>query len=189
MESNLNNTLLFLVKTIFDLYLMVLIVRFILQYLRTSFLNPVAQFSYKLSEPMLAPFRGVIPRTQLFDLPLGLFILLMVWAKLILVSMLQGGAVPSFFILFFIGLATIVQLTVNLYFYCILGVVILSWVAPNTHSPLTVLLHQLTDPILMPARRMIPDIGGIDLSPIIVIIGLKALDIFLIGMLTRIAYG
>ena len=76
-------------------------------------------------------------------------------------------------------LATVIQL----YSYVLLARIILSWI-PNLDrtNPIVQLLHQLTDPILEPVRRTIPPLGMVDISPIVVFIGLQILRSIVIGM-------
>jgi len=68
---------------------------------------------------------------------------------------------------------------VQLYFFAILAMIILSWVAPGGNSPVLYLLYQLTEPVMAPFRKIIPPMGGLDLSPILVFIAINVIQIAL----------
>ncbi len=175
----MNAALFFVIKTLLDLYLIAFILRFLLQWARADFHNPLSQFILRITDPVVRPLRRLVPGWRGFDLsPLvALFILqLLVTAML---SFMATGAVMSAGMLFYYALLRIVVGTVRLYFFAILVHVILSWVSPGHWNPLISVLHSLTQPVLRPVRRVIPPIGGLDLSPLFVLIGLQALLIML----------
>ncbi|MFU8896787.1 MAG: YggT family protein [Gammaproteobacteria bacterium] len=175
----MNAALFFVIKTLLDLYLIAFILRFLLQWARADFHNPLSQFILRITDPAVRPLRRLVPGWRGFDLsPLvALFLLqLVVTATL---SFMATGAVMSAGMLFYYALLRILVGTVRLYFFAILAHVILSWVSPGHWNPLISVLHSLTQPVLRPVRRIIPPIGGLDLSPLFVLIGLQALLIML----------
>jgi YggT family protein len=78
------------------------------------------------------------------------------------------------------AIPAVIELFLNIFLFAILIRVILSWLNPDPYNPAVALLTRLTDPIMRPAQRLIQPIGGIDLSPMVVIIGLVLLEMLLI---------
>jgi YggT family protein len=170
----MRNSLFFLIKVLGNLYLALLLLRFIMQWVRADFYNPVAQFIVKATNPLVVPARRVIPATSSIDIP-TLVILILVqaaatWLLLNIASIPIGLA--EFAVLVILRLAL---LTLSLYTWTILVFVILSWVSPGYH-PLAGVLGELNEPVLRPFRRIIPPISGIDLSPLLVLILIQAIS-------------
>jgi YggT family protein len=170
--------LLFLIRTLFDLYLLTYLLRFILQWIRADFYNPFAQFVLRVTNPLVIPARRIIPAAGGIDLAtLTVMLLLQLVATYAL--LLIAGIRPELFDLVSIAALRLVSLVLWLYFAATLLYVILSWVAPGRHNPISAMLYSLTAPLLRPVQRVIPPIGGLDLSPLIVLILLQALMIAL----------
>jgi YggT family protein len=175
----MNAALFFVIKTLLDLYLIAYILRFLLQWARADFHNPLSQFILRITDPVVRPLRRVVPSWRGFDLSsLVALLLLQLLVTTILLFMATGAMVSAGMLLYYAVLRIIVG-TVRLYFFAILVHVILSWVSPGHWNPLISVLHSLTQPVLRPVRRFIPPIGGLDLSPLFVLIGLQALLIML----------
>lgn len=173
-----SNAAIFLVQTIFFLYILAVLLRFLLQLVRADFYNPLVQALVKITNPPLIPLRRVIPGFGGLDvagivLLLGLQIL-----ELVLVGLIRDASfsLPGLLI---ISIAELLVLVLNVYLVAIIIQAVLSWVNPGTYSPFTALLDRLTEPVLEPARRLLPPIGGLDLSPILVLIGIQLLKILL----------
>ncbi len=174
----MERALLFLIRTLFDLYLLTYLLRFILQWIRADFYNPFSQFVLRVTNPLVIPARRVIPAAGGIDLAtLAVMFLLQLVATYIL--LLIAGIRPGALDLVSIAALRLVSLVLWLYFAAILLYVILSWVAPGRHNPISAMLYSLTAPLLRPVQRVIPPIGGLDLSPLIVLILLQALMIAL----------
>ena len=174
---------LFLIQVLFDLYAFIIILRILLQWHRTSFYNPVCQFVIKMTDPVVQPLRRILPRVTFFDLSSVLFLIILVLLKFVLIFTIDQGMLPPFSVLLIISLAGIVKQVFDLYFYAILIRVILSWVGVIGYTPVKEILFKLTEPLLMPARRLIPSIGGIDLSPVLLLVILKLVSVIIIQML------
>jgi YggT family protein len=175
----MNAALFFVIKTLLDLYLIAYILRFLLQWSRADFHNPLSQFILRITDPLVRPLRRMVPGWRGLDLsPLVALLLLQLVVTTVLVFMATGTAVAPASLLSFVLLRIVVGV-VRLYFFVILVYVILSWVSPGHWNPLISVLHSLTTPILRPVRRVIPPIGGLDLSPLFVLIGLQALLIMI----------
>jgi len=171
--------LFFVVKTLLDLYLIAYMLRFLLQWGRADFHNPLSQFILSITNPVVLPLRRVVPGWRGVDLsPLVALLLLQLLVTAALLFMATGAVVNAGMLLYYALLRIVVGI-VRLYFFAILVYVILSWVSPGHWNPLISVLHSLVQPVLRPVRRLVPAIGGLDLSPLFVLIGLQALLIMI----------
>lgn len=181
-ELSANNllvpTLIFLIDTFARLYLLTFLVRILLQAVRADFYNPISQFIVRVTNPLVVPARRFIPRGKSFDLPTFVVLVVMQLVITLIVLTLLGGSL-RFDLLLWAVLLQLVNLTIWTYTVCIFVYVILSWVAQAGYSPIAIMLGQIVDPVLRPARRLLPPIGGLDLSPLIVLILLQAAAILL----------
>ena len=180
MPDNVASALSFIVGSIGQLYVFVLILRFLLPFARADFRNPLAQGILKITSPVVVPLRRVIPSIGRIDTATLLVIFFVLYLTLFLIALIVGvPAGPT--ILALASLAYIPLLILRLYFFLIIVRVILSWVAHGGYNPAIALFPQLTAPVLRPIQRVLPPLGGFDLSPIFAII--------LIGALMRLAQG
>lgn len=174
MNAYFASPLTFLVSTLFSLYILLVMLRFLLQLVRADFYNPLSQFIVKVTDPVLHPLRRVIPGWRGLDLAsLVLMLLLQVLAVFLVLKLAGHPAAPA--MIFVLALAKLVNLAFDVFIYAILIMVILSWVNPGTYNPVSSILHSLTEPVLRPLRNIIPTIGGLDLSPIAAMLGLQVL--------------
>lgn len=180
MGGALSNAGVFLVGSLFSIYIILLFLRILFSYFNINFFNPISQFIYKATTPVVTPFQRVIPKLYGIDLATLLVIFILECIKFVLLAMLSVGAIPNIFMLIILSLADMIDQVINIFFYAIILSVILSWVAPPGQTPISTILRQLTEPLMRPARRFIPPIGGFDISPIPVMIGLKLLSILLV---------
>lgn len=163
-----------IVEVVFGLYILAVLLRFLFQVVRADFYNPISQFLVALTNPLLKPLRRVIP--GLFGIDIASLILLLAlqileFQVLSWISELTTGFIP----LLLATVLSLLRLTINVYFFAVLLRVILSWFTPYgmRQNPAGDLLVSLTEPLMRPARRLIPAVGGLDLSPIVVIVGLQ----------------
>jgi YggT family protein len=175
----MNAALFFVVKTLLDLFLIAFILRFLLQWGRADFHNPLSQFILRITDPLLRPLRRVVPGWRGLDLsPVIALLLLQLVVTGMLAFMATGAVMNAGALIYYAGVRIIVGV-VRLYFFVILVHVIMSWVNPGAWNPLISVINSLTRPVLGPVRRLIPPIGGLDLSPLFVLIGLQAVLILL----------
>jgi len=174
----MSQALYFIIKTLTQLYLLVLLLRFWLPMLGADFRNPLAQGILRITSPLVVPVRRFVPSIGRLDTSTILVAYVIQFLTVLLLLTIGGyrvGTVP-------IMVTTLVELAIlslNLFFFVILIKIILSWVAPHTYNYATALLTTLAEPVLRPFRRIIPSIGGLDISPIFAIILLQAAVIFL----------
>ena len=162
----------YLIDTIFFLYTLVVLLRALLQWVRADFYNPVSRFVVKVTNPPLVPMRRIIPGFRGIDLASIVLLFLLTGLKIILIHILAGAGLPGIIPLIIRIPVELTLLLLNFYLFTIIVQVVLSWIAPQQYNPVTVLLYQLNEPILRPARRLIPPIEGLDLSPLVVLIAI-----------------
>ena len=174
----MQQALYFIIKTLTQLYLLVLLLRLWLPLLRADFRNPLAQGILRITSPLVVPLRRLLPSIGRLDTSTILVAFAIQYLTVLVLLVIRGHTVDTVPIL----ITTIVELAIlslNLFFFVILIKILLSWIAPHTHNPATALLSTLAEPVLRPFRRIIPPIGGLDISPIFAIILLQAAVIFL----------
>lgn len=165
----------FLISTLFDLYLMVVILRVWLQIARADFYNPVSQFVVKATNPLLIPLRRVIPGIGGVDWAGVVLVYAVAFAKISVLQLVIAGNFPATQIAIVAVIAAVKEVF-SLMFWVMVIRAILSWISQG-YNPIEALLHQLTEPLLAPIRKFIPPIGGLDLSLLVFLIGLQFLQI------------
>ncbi len=167
------NSMSFLLTTVFDLYIMVVILRIWLQAARADFYNPFSQFIVKATQPVVAPLRRVIPSVGSIDLATVLFAYVLCVLKfVVLILIASGGSVVFSLDYLFLGLLSLIKSAGGLLFWVLLLRAILSWVSQG-RSPIEYVFYQLTEPMLAPIRRILPPMGGFDLSVLVLFILLQ----------------
>jgi YggT family protein len=162
----------FLIETLFSLYLFALMLRFLLQWFEGDFYNPISQFLVKLTHPPLRYLRRIIPSIGRVDLASLVLMLALQALDIYLVSVLQQFQVnPAN--LAVAAFAQLLELLYDILFYSILISALLSWFAPGGYNPAVALLYSLTEPMLRSVRRLLPPMGGLDLSPLVALIVLQ----------------
>lgn len=179
----------YVLQTLGSLYLLIVLLRFILQLVRADFYNPLSQFAVKATKPLLNPLRRVIPGfggLDLASLVLAILVQLLLMA-LILLMLGYGiaGVLPQLLIWSVIG---VTALFLKVFFFALIVSVILSWVAPGSYNPAAQLINQICEPVLMPFRRLLPSLGGLDISPIFAFMALQLLDMLVIKNLAALTH-
>lgn len=174
----MTQALYFIIKTLAQLYLLLLLLRFWLPWLRADFRNPIAQGILRFTSPLILPLRRILPSISRLDSATVLVAFIIQFLTLLLLLALTNRIIDPLPVAV-TAVVELVILSLNLFFFAILIRIILSWVAPHNYNPITALLTTLSEPILGPFRRVIPPIGGIDISPVFAIIVIQAIVIFL----------
>jgi YggT family protein len=175
----MQDALIFIVKTLLELYIITFVLRFILQSVRADFRNPISQFFVRLTNPLIIPIRRLIPSIGGFDTATIIIILLLELTLTIVLINLTGMGEPYFIQIIGLTLLRIVNLVLRIYLFVILIYVIMSWISPGSYNPATSLLASIAAPVLKPFRRFIPQIAGMDLSALFALIVIQALMILL----------
>ncbi len=176
----------FLVNIVFGFFIAVLMLRVLLQLVRANFFNPVCQFLVKVTNPVLIPLRRIIPNWGRVELSAIVLAWVLKSLETIIVLAIRGTSAPSLNIVA-MAAVQLLDLVITIFFVVIFVRVILSWVAPQGDNPVLPLLYQLSAPILNPARRVIPLIGGLDLSPILAIVVLQLARMLIVAPLLDLA--
>lgn len=169
------NALSYIIDLVFDLYLMIIILRVWLQLAKADFYNQLSQFVVKATNPILVPLRRIIPGVLGIDMAGVLLAITVAGAKFGILSLIAGSAI-ELPVLPLLALILVVKKVGFMIFFIMIIRAILSWVSQGGH-PIEYLMAQLTDPLLKPIRRIIPSIGGIDLSMIVMFVGLNFINI------------
>lgn len=174
--------LIFLIDTAFSLYLMVVILRVWLQLVRADFYNPFSQFVVKATNPLVLPLRRVIPSMGRLDTATLLLAYGVMLLKLISLQLIQAGQIALIPSLIF-SVIFLVKEVFTLLFWILVIRALLSWFSQG-RSPVELVMYQLTEPLLAPVRRILPPLGGLDLSVLVVLVGLQFLNILFSGWLS-----
>lgn len=186
--NGLSTAGIYLIQTLGGLYLLIVLLRFILQLVRADFYNPISQFVVKATKPLLNPLRRIIPGVGGIDIA-SLVLAFLVQLAVMLLILLVAGANPLSYVPAVLAWAAIgvLSLFLKVFWFALIASVILSWVAPHSYNPGALLVHQLCEPLLAPIRRMLPNLGGMDISPIFAFIALNLVDMLVINNLAHMA--
>ncbi len=168
----------FLVQTVFGFYILAVMLRFLLQWVRADFYNPLVQFLVRITNPPLLPLRRIIPGYRGLDLASLALAFALQLVEMILITLILGQ-IPGVAAILLLTVAELLKLVINIYLWGIVIQAILSWVNPDPRHPAARVLAQLTDPVLQPVRRRLPPVSGIDLSPMVVVVGLIFISLLL----------
>ncbi len=186
MSGYLTNPMVFLVNTAFELYVLAVLLRFLFQLVEAEFYNPICQFLVKITHPPLRLLRRFIPAVGRVDTAAVVLMLALKMLGDYVVFLLQGGGAVGIGLLAGSAVVELVNLAFNVFIYAVIIQAILSWINPDPYNPVYSLLTDLTEPILRPCRRLIPPIGGLDLSPLVALIALQVLKMLIIPPLKQL---
>ena len=179
MTQNFASAGVFLIQTFFGIYFILIMVRFLMQVSRVDFYNPLCQGIIKITDPAIKPLRKLIPTVKGVDfatLTVGFSVQLI---AIMLIMLILGGYpfMPIYLAWVMLGMFSIIF---DIYFFALLIMVISSWIAPHSNHPALTLVIQLTEPLCAPARKLLPPMGGIDFSIILVFVFISIIDNYLV---------
>ena len=187
MDNYLRSPFEFLITTLFDLYITVVMLRFILQQLRADFYNPISQFIVKVTNPLLIPLRRIIPGWGGIDLASILLLLMLQSIAIILLLLIRNIALGPLVVIN-LAFAELLSMAFNIFIFAIIVQAVISWINPAGHqNPIGGILHSLTEPLLKHARKLIPPTSGIDLSPLVALFALQFLKMLVIPLIHSFA--
>ena len=163
-----------LIDTIGGLFVMAILLRFLLQLVKADFYNPISQAIVKITSPLLKPLRKIIPGFGGLDIA-ALVLAFLVQAVFIVAKMQMLGYITTAFPLGTISLLSLyllIKAVLDIYTFALIIMVIASWVAPQSYNPGLMLLNQLTEPLCSRIRQIIPPLGGLDFSVMVVMFGI-----------------
>lgn len=171
----------FVVDTIFSLYIAAIVIRFVLALSRADFYNQFSQVIVKVTNPVLVPLRRLIPSMGKIDTAAIVLALVLIMVKVILILMIKGGELNMFGLLIY-AFVELVRTVIWIYIIALVLQAIMSWIGTGHSSPLSPLLNSLTQPVLRPIRNIVPNIGMMDISPMIAIMFMYICLIILNGI-------
>lgn len=168
-----------LVGFIFSALVGLFVFRLLAEACRADFRNPVSQFLYRTTNPVLAPVRRVLPNWRRLNLAALLLAWILELVKIALNFALMG-LVPAIAGLLLLGLAELADFVALLYLVLVFAWALVSMLGTSPLHPLVRLLDSLVEPLVQPVRRRMPQLGGLDFSPAVVMLGLALARILLV---------
>ncbi|MDG1944329.1 MAG: YggT family protein [Halioglobus sp.] len=175
----LSDVFTYLIYVFFGLYILAMLLRFLLQAVRADFYNPISQSLVKVTNPLVIPLRKILPGYGGLDLASLLLALILQILMVTLLVLIQSGVMLAPLSLLLAGVLGLASYLLKIYFFALLAMIVLSWIAPGGNHPALYLLHQITEPVMAPFRKVLPSMGGLDFSPILVFIIINVLQIVL----------
>ena len=182
---NHDNPFVFLINTLFDIYIAIVLLRFLLQQVGADFYNPISQFIVKVTQKPVVLARRIIPSFRGIDIASLALVILLIFIKLG-VLLVIGGLQPSISGLIMQSVYDLLMLIFYVFYYAIIAQVILSWINPDPYNPIIGLLNSLTWPVLRPIKKHLPPMGGMDFSPLVALIGLTFIQISINYIFSRL---
>ena len=172
------NPLILIVKTLGEIYVFILLLRFLLQLARADYYNPISQGVVRLTQPPLSPLQKMLPKIGRMDIS-PILLAIVVKALIILaIFAIANISMPVVNIAIYTLVGSLYSF-LDIIFYATIGSVIISWVAPGSYHPAPQLIQQVTQPIFEAIQKVIPPLGGLDLSPIFILLGIQIVQSFL----------
>ena len=162
----MTDALIYLVDSLLTIYLYVLILRFVMQLTRADFRNQIAHAVVVVTNPVIMPLRRVLPPIGKIDTASVFAIVFFAALNIAAVSLILGRGLPAPLDWTLVTIYTLLRSFILFFMGAIIIYAILGWVVPAGYSPPMALLATVCEPLLAPFRRIIPAIGGIDLSPL-----------------------
>ena len=178
-----------LVQTFGTLYLLIVMLRFLLQLARADFYNPISQFAVKATNPILIPMRRVIPGVFGIDLASLLLALTIQFIVIEALAMIFGHSFLNPLSVLVWSVIGLLALTVDIFFWGLLIMIVSSWLAPQSSNPALLLIRQLIEPAMAPFRKLLPDMGGIDISPIFAFLAINIIQILINHLANAVGMG
>lgn len=173
-----------IVQVLFGLVIGLFFFRLLMQGLRVDFRNPLSQFVYRLTNPVLIPIQKALPVVNGWNLAALLITFLLTLLETWLLYRLAGFGLPLPALLV-IALAMLIQFAATALLWMIIVRAILSFVSPDPYNPVVQTLYRLSDPILKPFQKLVPAIGGLDISPIFAVLVLQLVRVLVAAPLAE----
>jgi len=184
--SYMTNPVVFLIDTVVSLYILAIVLRFLFQWTRVDFYNPISQFLVKITHPTLKILRRFVPSIGKIDVSSIVLALALQMLADFLILALQGE-IAGIAALVLYSFKQIVEMVLNIFVFAVFARAILSWFDPGNYNPASSILQSLTEPLLILCRKVIPDLGGIDLSPLVALVLLQLAKMMILPPLSQLA--
>lgn len=185
-SAYMTDPIVFLINTLFTLYISAVLLRFLLQYFGADFYNPISQFLIKITHPPLKILRRFVPAIRKLDTASLVLAFILQMMAYFFIAILKGISVGIAALAMF-SMAELVELFLNIFVFAVFVRALLSWINPGDFDAASSILVSLTEPLLNICRKFIPDLGGIDLSPLIVLLLLQLAKMVLLPPLHSLA--
>jgi YggT family protein len=185
----IQNASAFIIETLFNLALYIVLLRFWMQWVRADFRNEFGQFIIRVTNPAIIPIRRFVPSIGVIDTATVLVALSVATLKIYALLLTAGAGISDHSILKIISvaIATVLDSSIYVFLGAIFIGIIASWLNPHSYHPILNVARSISEPLLAPARQLLPSMGGIDFSPMLVILFLRVSQILLIAPLYRLA--
>ncbi|MCL7420779.1 MAG: YggT family protein [Methylobacter sp.] len=185
-STYMTNPVIFIIDTLFSLYILAVMLRFLLQWCGAEFYNPVSQFLVKVTHPPLRILRRFVPPVGKIDTSSLVLVLALQMLADFSILMLKGVSI-GIGALAILSITQLVSLLINIFIFAVFARALLSWLNPGTFNAASSILFSLTEPLLDICRRFIPDLGGIDLSPLAALLLLQLAKMLILPPLQQLA--
>lgn len=172
----------FIITIVLRSFALILLLRFVLQATRASFYNPFSETVVRITEPVLRNLRLLLRPYRNLDFASFLTAWLVHLLAAIVYVAAKGLTMDPVWLLND-ALRGTLNLIINIFLVAIIVSIVMSWLAPGIYSPATNIAREIAEPVLAPARRVLPPLGGLDLSPMVTILGLFIIQGFVLGAL------
>ena len=179
MTDNLANASVFLVQITFGIYFFLLLLRLLMQAAGADFYNPICQAIVKITNPAVLPLKSLLPTLMKIDLATLTAALAVQMLAIFLMLALSGQLLFHVLFIAWAGVG-VLSTILDIYFYALIVQVVASWIAPYSTHPALALVYQITEPVCAPARKLLPSMGGLDFSIILVFMGIVMVDRYLV---------
>ncbi len=175
------NSATLLVSALGGLYLLAVLLRFLLQVAKADFYNPVSQAVFKVTNPVVRMIRPFVPGYKGIDFSTLLLAVIIQFVLIYtLIYLNQEYRMPALGRILTWAVGGVILFIINIYYYAIIAAIVMSFImmfsgTVNPH-PVLRLIWQLTDPVMAPVRKVLPTMGGMDFSPIIIFIAIQILS-------------
>jgi len=170
-----SNPLILIIRTLGELYIFILLLRFVLQVVKADYYNPISQGVVKITQPVVEPLQKLLPKIARTDISPIIFAILLKAVVLYAIYAMANHLIALPMLGIYALLGTL-NTFLDIVFYAVMGSVIISWIAPDSPHPAPQLLMQVTAPIYRFVGKALPPIGGFDLSPIAIFIAIQLIQ-------------
>jgi YggT family protein len=185
-SSYITDPLVLIIEALSSLYILAVLMRFLLQWCGADFYNPISQILVKATQPPLRLLRRYIPPIGKIDTSSLILMLALQMLANFLIGLLQGATL-GIGALTVIAIMELINLLFNVFIFSIIARALLSWLNPGRFDAASSILYSLTEPLLNIFRRIIPDLGGIDLSPLAALLFLQVARMIILPPLNQLA--
>ena len=185
-STYMTDPIIFLIDTLFSLYILAVLLRFLLQWCGADFYNPISQFLVKVTHPPLKILRRFVPSIGKIDTSSLVLVLSLQMLSDFSILLLKGVSI-NIGALTILSITQLISLLINVFVFAVFARALLSWVNPGTFNAAASILATLTEPLLELCRKVIPSLGGIDLSPLAALLLLQLAKMVILPPLHELA--